>query len=89
MVAGARHTWMNGHSDTRNGSKHRDLEAGSRRGAVRARFRDIVGSVIEDERRMKMKKALLNGIDRYNFEHFRKSDEEVPRFPFLWTSPPC
>lgn len=43
----------------------------------RARFRDTVDKVIRDGRREKIKKQLLEGMERLQFESYRKSNEEL------------
>ena len=53
-----------------------DVDTGTRRNR-KTRFRDVVGSVIQDGRRQKMKKKLKEGVDQGNLESFRKSLDEV------------
>lgn len=56
-----------------------DLETGNPtpKRDPRSRFRDIVGSVIQDGRREQMKKKLIAGLKSDDLEKYRKSQEEV------------
>lgn len=76
---------MNGHAD---GKHHNDdIESQSRsknqqNGDERPRpnmfrFRDAANTALEDRRRETLKKSLLEGVNREEFEGFRKSDEEL------------
>lgn len=84
MVGGSRRAFVNGdeHENGKvngNGHLHKkktsDLERGTGNDA-RARFRDVVDSVIQDGRRDKMKRLLIDGIQD-DMEIYRKSDEEL------------
>ena len=77
MVRSGRSLWLgDGQNDV--AQRPRDIEAaGSRKGDPRSKFRDAVQDIIGDSRRVKMKKTLLDGISRYDLEHYRKSPEEV------------
>ena len=70
---------MNGDSQNPPSSRdgRYDIESRGGKSSLKSRFRDAVASVIEDGRRTKMKKLLLEGMDRYNFERYRKTPEEV------------
>ena len=43
----------------------------------KARFRDAVGKIVRDGRREKIKKQLLDGMERFQFESYRKSDANL------------
>lgn len=59
-----------------NGSYHQDIETGHGH-TLKGRFKDAVGSIIEDERRKKMKKKLVEGLDHKSLEGYRKSSDEL------------
>lgn len=59
-----------------------DIES-NRRGAVRSRFKDIVGKTVQDGRRDKLKAQLQEELKEMDLEHFRKSDDEV-RLELAW-----
>lgn len=82
MVRGARRSLLFGdaQADVEGYPHHGRTANGHANGLnlnARTRFRDAVASVIEDSRRMKMKKQLLEGISRYDLEHYRKTPEQV------------
>lgn len=80
MVSGSRASLLNGNSkDEGKPARNGDLESGivRQRKDPRNRFRDIVGSVIQDGRREQMKKKLLDGLKTDDVEKFRKSQEEL------------
>ena len=56
-------------------NRRQDIEAGKM--IPKARFRDAVHKVVRDGRRDKLKKQLLEGMERYHFEDYRKSDEDL------------
>ena len=63
-------------ASTSSYSKPHDIEVGPQR-MPRTRFRDAVHKVVRDGRREKLKKQLLEGMERFQFENFRKSDDEL------------
>jgi len=79
MVSGSRRSLLDGKSryegmaPRQNGNG--DLESGNRN--ARNRFRDVIGSVIQDGRRGLLKKKLIDGLNSDHLEKFRKSEEEV------------
>ena len=54
-----------------------DLENGMRQKPRVSRFQDAANVAMDDKRRTELKKKLRDGIDRDEFEKYRKSDEEV------------
>lgn len=50
-----------------------------RRGPVISKFRNAIGSVIEDGRREKLKKALQDEVNSHSYESFRKHQAELDR----------
>ena len=54
-----------------------DLENGLRQKPCFARFQDAASMAMDDKRRSELKKKLRDGIDRDEFEKYRKSDTEV------------
>jgi len=80
MVSGSRRSLLDGKAryegmaPRQNGNG--DLESHGNRNA-RNRFRDVIGSVIQDGRRSLLKKKLIDGLNADQLEKFRKSDEEV------------
>jgi hypothetical protein len=80
MVSGSRANLINGKTkDEGKPSKNGDLESGgpTRRRDPRNRFRDVIGSVIQDGRRNQMKKKLLDGLKTDDVEKFRKSQDDL------------
>ncbi|KAL9051530.1 MAG: hypothetical protein Q9162_005959 [Coniocarpon cinnabarinum] len=71
LVDGAsRPTYRQRHQD--------DLESGVPKArAPKQRFHDAVGKIVQDGRRERMKQKLLEGIERHQFEGYRKSDAEL------------
>lgn len=67
----------NGYSTGANGNNYKDdIETGTRR-RMTPRFQDVVHSVIEDGRRVKMKKQLLEGMESNFMEGYRKTSAEL------------
>lgn len=44
---------------------------------IRRRFKNAISSIVEDQRRVRMKQKLVDGIDHQSLEAFRKSPEEL------------
>lgn len=59
-----------------NGSYRDDLESGNAKN-VKGRFKGAIGSVIQDQRRKKLKKQLIDAMDHDSLENYRKSEEEL------------
>lgn len=78
MVSGSRRSLLDGKARYEGMAPRQngDLESGGNRNA-RNRFRDVIGSVIQDGRRSLLKKKLIDGLNADDLEKFRKSDEEV------------
>ncbi|KAF2093807.1 hypothetical protein NA57DRAFT_47334 [Rhizodiscina lignyota] len=57
-----------------------DIEFGRPRPRI-FKFRDAVDLAVEDERRDQLKNKLLQGVDRNEWEKFRKSDDEIKQIP--------
>lgn len=68
---------VNAYSSGTNTRNYKDdVETGTRRN-MKPRFQDAVKSVIEDGRRLKMKKKLLEGMDRDALEGYRKTPTQL------------
>lgn len=81
MVSGRRRQ-LTGQEEANGYNKydHVDLENGngsSIQSRPRQRFRDAVETSMSQGRAMELKKKLLENVDSYALEKFRKSDEEV------------
>ena len=85
MVGKRNMSFRSKNSDYRELPKQ-DLENGMRQKPRVSRFKDAANVVMDDKRRTELKKKLRDGIDRDEFEKYRKSDEEV--IPTLYTVPP-
>ncbi|KAB8345928.1 hypothetical protein FH972_022981 [Carpinus fangiana] len=62
-----------------------DVEA-QPRAQIRQRFRDVVGSVVQDARRQKMQKALDDNVLQNSLEKYRKHDDEIKAMKKLHVS---
>ena len=54
---------------------HEDVETGKR--MPKGRFHDAVSKVVRDGRRVKIKQQLLEGMERLQFEDYRKGQDEL------------
>ena len=81
MARGAsREIWSRASNGESNGFKD-DLES-ARKNSRKPRFKDLVHSIVEDNRRKKMQQKLQHGLNEINVEKYRKSPEEVFHPPF-------
>ena len=76
MPRGAsREIWSRASNGDGNGFKD-DLES-ARKESRKPRFKDLVHSIVEDNRRKNMQQKLQHGLNEMNVEKYRKSPEEV------------